>query len=83
MKVDKDDLEIENSADCDVQAMVVNSTNTTLRKKACWVLFNRRLAEHDGDKAKALNNLKVGYLTVTDTTMKKSCNPKLPLIFFV
>ena len=82
MKVDKDDLEIENSADCDVQAMVVNSTNTTLRKKACWVLFNRRLAEHDGDKAKALNNLKVGYLTVTDTTMKKSCNPKLPLIFF-
>ena len=82
MKVDEDDLEIENSADCDVQAMVVNSTNTTLRKKACWVLFNRRLAEHDGDKAKALNNLKVGYLTVTDTTMKKSCNPKLPLIFF-
>ena len=82
MKVDKDDLEIENSADCDVQAMVVNSTNTSLRKKACWVLFNRRLAEHDGDKAKALNNLKVGYLTVTDTTMKKSCNPKLPLIFF-
>ena len=62
MKVDKDDLEIENSADCDVQAMVVNSTNTSLRKKACWVLFNRRLAEHDGDKAKALNNLKVGYL---------------------
>ena len=82
MKVDKDDLEIENSADCEVQAMVVNSTNTTLRKKACRVLFNRRLAEHDGDKAEALNNLKVGYSTETDTTMKKSCNPKLPLIFF-
>ena len=84
MKVDKDDLDIENSADCEVQAMVVNSTNTTLRKKACRVLFNRRLAEHDGDKAKALNNLKVGYLAVADTIIKKkSCNPKLPLIFFV
>ena len=81
LKVDKDDLEIENSADCDVQAMVVNSTNTTLRKKACWVLFNRRLAEHDGDKAKALNNLKVGCLG--ETIIKKSCNPKLSLIFFV
>ena len=80
MKVDKDDLEIENSADSEVQAVVVNSTNTTLRKKACQVLFNRRLAEHDGDKAKALNDLKVSYLA--DTTIKKSCNPKLPLIFF-
>ena len=80
IKVDKDDLDIENSTDCDVQALVVNSTNTTLRKKACWVLFNRRLAEHDGDKAKALNDLKVSY--IADTTIKKSCNPKLPLIFF-
>ena len=82
MKVDNDDLEIENSADCDVQAMVVNSTNTSLRKKACWVLFNRRLAEHDGDKAKALNDLKVGYLAVADTKIKKSCNPKFLLILF-
>ena len=72
MKVDKDDLEIENSADSEVQAVVVNSTNTTLRKKACRVLFSRRLAEHDGDKAKALNDLKVGYLAVADTTIKKS-----------
>merc|ERR1712173_273191 len=62
MKVDKDDLEIENSTDCEVQAMVVNSTNTTIRKKACQVLFNRRLAEHDGDKAKALNDLKYSKL---------------------
>ena len=81
MKVDKDDLEIENSADSEVQAVVVNSTNTALRKKACRVLFNRRLAEHDGDKAKALNNLKVGCLG--ETIIKKSCNPKLSLIFFV
>ena len=60
MKVDKDDLDIENSADCEVQAMVVNSTNTTIRKKACLVMFHRKLAEHDGNKARALNNLKVG-----------------------
>ena len=60
MKVDKDDLDIENSADCEVQAMVVNSTNTTIRKKACLVMFHRKLAENDGNKARALNNLKVG-----------------------
>ena len=80
MKVDKDDLEIENSADCDVQAMVVNSTNTTLRKRACRVLFNRKLSEHNGNKAKALNNLKVGCLG--ETTIEKSCNPKLSFTFF-
>ena len=80
MKVDKDDLEIENSADCDVQAMVVNSTNTSLRKKACWVLFNRRLAEHDGDKAKALNDLKVSYLA--DTTIKKVLQSKIAFNIF-
>ena len=82
MKVDNDDLEIENSADCDVQAMVVNSTNTSLRKKACWVLFNRRLAEHDGDKAKALNNLKVGYLAVADTIIKKVLQSKIAFNIF-
>ena len=65
--------------DCDVQAMVVNASNTCLRKKACLVLFNRKLAEHDGNKARALNNLKVGFLG--ETTIKKSCNQKLS--FFV
>ena len=59
MKVDEDDLEIENSMDCDVQAIVVNSTNTSLRKKACWVLFQRKLDENNGNKPTALNNLKV------------------------
>ena len=80
MKVDKDDLEIENSADSEVQAVVVNSTNTTLRKKACQVLFNRKLSEHNGNKAKALNNLKVGYLG--KTTIEKFCIPKLSCTFF-
>ena len=80
IKVDKDDLDIENSTDCDVQTLVVNSTNTTLRKRACRVLFNRKLSEHNGNKAKALNNLKVGCLG--ETTIEKSCNPKLSFTFF-
>ena len=53
------ELDIENSSDQDVEALVINSPKTCQRKEACWVLFNRKVAEHDGDKAKALNNLKV------------------------
>ena len=59
MKVDEDDLEIENSMDCYVQIIVVNSTNTSLRKKACWVLFQRKLGKNNGNKPTALNDLKV------------------------
>ena len=64
MKVDKYDLEIENSMDCDVQIIVVNSRNTSLRKKACWVLFQRKLDENNGNKPTALNNLKVKAHTI-------------------
>ena len=53
------DVDIENSNEEDVEALVVNSKNSVQRKKACWILWERKLAQHDGDKAKAMNNLKV------------------------
>ena len=59
-----DDVEIENSSDKDVQALVVNSPNSCQRKHACRVLFTRKVAEYSGDEAKAMNALKVGVTDV-------------------
>ena len=59
---DVGDVDIENSNDEDVEAMVVNSKISVQRKKACWNLWERKLAQHDGDKAKAMNNLKVSKI---------------------
>ena len=56
------DVDIEHSNDEDVEALVVNSKNSVQRKKACWNLWERKLAQHDGDKAKAMNNLKVSKI---------------------
>ena len=53
------DLDIENSSDEDVEVLVVNSPNSCQKEHACRVLYDRKLAEHDGDQSKALNNLKV------------------------
>lgn len=56
---DVGDVDIEHSNDKDVEALVVNSKNSVQRKKACWNLWERKIAKHDGDKAKAMNDLKV------------------------
>ena len=59
---DVGDVDIENSDDEDVEALVVNSKNSVQRKKACWNLWERKFAQHDGDKAKAMNDLKVSNI---------------------
>ena len=56
------DVDIEHSNDEDVEALVVNSKNSVQRKKACWNLWERKFAQHEGDKAKAMNNLKVSMI---------------------
>ena len=51
--------DIENYSDKDLEALVGNTQESSQRRKACKVLFDRKMVEHNRFQAKALNAIKV------------------------
>ena len=54
--------DVENYSDEDLEALVGNTQESSQRRKACKVLFDRKMIEHDRFQAKALNAIKVSYI---------------------
>ena len=53
------EIDVESSDNEELEVLVVNSQKSTQRKTACKVLFQRKMTEHDGNRAEAINELKV------------------------
>ena len=75
--------DVENYSDEDLEALVGNTQESSQRRKACKVLFDRKMVEHNRFQAKALNAIKVSYMEKKENVLNIVMTSYLPECIFL